>query len=63
MANEKLNIAVDGKIVREAVELANECDDLRPLRDGQRRFTAFVGPEMNQARVEEIIVRKRKGTV
>ncbi|MDL0119648.1 ribbon-helix-helix protein, CopG family [Halobacterium salinarum] len=66
MAKEKFGVAVDEEIVREVDELVAECDDLGVSRSEivEAILTAFVQSESNHAaRVREIIIRKRRGTL
>ena len=66
MAKEKFGIAVAAEIAREVDELVAECDDLGATGSEivEAILTAFVQSEANHAeRVQEIIIRRRKGTL
>jgi len=63
---EKFGVAVNEEIVREVYELVAECDNLGVSSSEivKTVLTAFIHSDSDQAKqVQEIIIRKRKGTL
>jgi metal-responsive CopG/Arc/MetJ family transcriptional regulator len=66
MTKSKSGISIDDEIVREIVELVDECADLDASRSEivEAILTAYLESDVeHSSRVRELIIRRRKGTL
>jgi len=66
MAREKFGVAVSDELVDELDELVDECADLGASRSEivEAILTAYFRSDVDHAaRVRELIIRRRKGTL
>jgi metal-responsive CopG/Arc/MetJ family transcriptional regulator len=66
MSNTEFGVSISDELVEELDELTNQCVDLRASRSEvvEAILTAyFQGDIDHEARVRELIIRRRKGTL
>ena len=66
MPNTEFGVSVAGELVEELEELTDECVDLQASRSEvvEAILTAYFQSDVDhEARVRELIIRRRKGTL